>query len=88
MKKINCFIPAQDATQLKTTIEGFIGLYGPGGTIILDNGPRIYARFEAASVTYSGGDPAVIPYCPAPGDDSSGGTGSPSSYEIKGYINS
>ena len=22
MKKINCFIPAQDATQLKTTIEG------------------------------------------------------------------
>lgn len=74
--------------QRKTTIEGFIGLYGPGGTIILDNGPRIYARFEAASVTYSGGDPAVIPYCPAPGDDSSGGTGSPSSYEIKGYINS
>ncbi len=71
-----------------STLEGFIGLYGPSGTVTLSNQPYFYGRLEATYVTYGGGTPAKVPYCPAPGDGSSGGTGSPSSYEIKGYINS
>ena len=75
----------------RSTLEGYIGLYGSGGTLNLQELPYFYGRLEVPNVNKTGASnaPIKILYCPVPGgDDSSGGTGSPSSYEIKGYINS
>ncbi len=75
----------------KSTIEGYIGLYGSGGTLTLQETPYFYGRLEVPNVIKTGAsnEQLKILYCPVPGgDDSGGGTGSPSSYEIKGYINS
>lgn len=77
----------------KATLEGYIGLYGSGGTIKLVNSPYFYGRLEVSEITAQQGD-NYLNYCPAPSEKSltnptggSGGGGSgTSSYVITGYI--
>jgi len=69
-------------------LEGYVGLYGPAGTIEMVNQVKIYGRLEATTLTGNSGD-INIPYCPSPTESvTSSTTPIPvtSIYQVVGYI--
>jgi hypothetical protein len=75
-----------------STIEGYIGLFGTSGQLILTGGgdpPKVYARYEGAILTNTGGNTLAFPYCPAPGSSFTSTTGevvAQASYQVSGYL--
>jgi len=68
-------------------IEGYIGLYGTGGTLAMDNRPVFYGRVESTVLKYLGGDPLSFPYCPSPTESAAAGAGgATSAYIDAGYL--
>jgi len=70
-------------------LEGYVGLYGPAGTIELSNQIKIYGRLEATTIITDNSGDINIPYCPSPTESvTSSTTPIPvtSIYQVVGYI--
>lgn len=67
------------------TFEGYLGLYGTTGKIVIESAPTLYARYEAAFVDNQGSQNTPIPNCPPPAG-ATGGSLYTYKYITAGYI--
>lgn len=54
-------------------LQGYIGLYGTDGRLIIDSAPSLFSRYEAAYIENLGSQDTTFLNCPAPPSDQGGG---------------
>ena len=76
-QKPACVIVGLGKNQFKavqaSVVDAYISLAGKGAdasTVVFENGPHYYGRWEAAKYKYTGGDPSKMTYCPGMDEDS------------------
>ena len=74
----HCYIYSAGSSEIELGpnyfLDAYIGIYGTNGKVTLaSNQAYFYGRVEDATVCYGNGANPVIPFCPGPNEENSGG---------------